>query len=72
MTSDQMTTDELRSLAYTEAVELFEGDSKAADRWLSSPAHGLGGCAPGSLMKTKEGIEKVRTLIGQLERGVLP
>ena len=55
MTSDQMTTDDLRSLAYTEAVELFEGDSKAADRWLSSPAHGLGGCAPGSLMKTKEG-----------------
>lgn len=72
MTNDQMTTDELRNLAYAEAVEMFEGDRGAADRWLSSPAHGLGSCTPDSLMGTKEGIEKVRTLIGQLERGVLP
>jgi uncharacterized protein (DUF2384 family) len=51
---------------------MFEGDRGAADRWLSSPARGLGSCTPDSLMGTKEGIEKVRTLIGKLERGVLP
>jgi putative toxin-antitoxin system antitoxin component (TIGR02293 family) len=67
-----MTTEELRSLAYAEAVEMFEGDRGAADRWLSSPARGLGSCTPDLLIGTKEGIEKVRTLIGKLERGVLP
>ncbi len=72
MTDEQMTTDELKDLAFAEVVEMFEGDRVAADRWLSSPAHGLGNRTPISLMETKLGIEKVRTLVGQLERGVLP
>jgi putative toxin-antitoxin system antitoxin component (TIGR02293 family) len=72
MNDDQMIINELKTLAHAEAVEMFEGDQRAAEQWLSLPARGLGNHTPDSLMGSKEGIAKVRTLIGQLERGVLP
>lgn len=63
---------ELRELAYEEILELFEGDKIAAGRWLSSSVRGLGNHTPISLMGTELGIQKVRKLVGQLERGVFP
>ena len=52
------------------ALELFEGDSRAAERWLSSPKAGLGGAAPSEFAKTEAGAREVEALIGRLEHGV--
>ena len=52
------------------ALELFEGDSRAAERWLSSPKAGLGGAVPSELAKTEAGAREVEALIGRLEHGV--
>jgi len=55
-----------------EATELFEGDARAAERWLISSQRALGNRPPFGLMGTAAGIQKIRTLIGQLEHGVVP
>ena len=52
------------------ALELFEGDSQAAERWLSSPRAALGGATPLELAKTEAGAREVEALIGRLEHGV--
>jgi putative toxin-antitoxin system antitoxin component (TIGR02293 family) len=61
----------LREIAITEAVELFEGDPRAASQWLTKPARALGHKAPGDCLSSEEGIEQVRTLIGRLEHGII-
>jgi putative toxin-antitoxin system antitoxin component (TIGR02293 family) len=61
----------LREIAIAEAVELFEGDAKAASQWLTKPARALGHKAPGDCLSSEEGIEQVRTLIGRLEHGII-
>ena len=71
MTQEQ-TTAELRELAFQEILALFEGDQAAANRWVASSVRGLGNHAPISLMGTKPGIQKIRTLVAQLEHGVFP
>lgn len=68
--AEERAVSELRELAFEEILELFEGDKIAAGKWLSSSVRGLGNHTPISLMGTKPGIQKVRTLVGQLEHGV--
>lgn len=60
----------LREIAIAEAVELFEGDQKAASQWLAKPARALGNKTPEDLLSSEEGVEQVRILIGRLEHGV--
>ena len=52
------------------ALELFEGDSRAAERWLSSPKRALGGAVPYELAETEAGAREVEALIGRIEHGV--
>jgi putative toxin-antitoxin system antitoxin component (TIGR02293 family) len=72
MNADTQNVDELRALMRQEATELFEGDARAAERWLISSQRALGNRPPFGLMGTAAGIQKIRTLIGQLEHGVVP
>ncbi|MDQ3817986.1 MAG: DUF2384 domain-containing protein [Acidobacteriota bacterium] len=58
------------SRVFARAIELFEGDDRAARRWLSSPQRALGGSTPLSLAKTEFGALEVQRLIGRLEHGV--
>jgi putative toxin-antitoxin system antitoxin component (TIGR02293 family) len=60
----------LREQVLAECIELFEGDSDAAERWLSQPVRGLGYQTPNELLSSETGIEQLRTLIGRLEHGV--
>lgn len=50
------------------AIELFEGDRKAADHWLHKAAKGLGGKRPIDVMEDDH--QQVIDLIGRIERGV--
>jgi putative toxin-antitoxin system antitoxin component (TIGR02293 family) len=58
------------SRVFGRAIELFEGDDRAARHWLSAPQRALGGVAPLSLAKTELGALEVQRLIGRLEHGV--
>lgn len=58
------------SRVFARAIELFEGDDRAARRWLSAPQRALGGAAPLALAKTELGALEVERLIGRLEHGV--
>ncbi|MFY3776317.1 MbcA/ParS/Xre antitoxin family protein [Marinobacter salsuginis] len=69
--TDTKTIEKLRVLAIQEAIALFEGDEMAAMKWMRTAQRGLGNRPPQGLMGTSMGIEKVRTLIGRLEHGVL-
>jgi putative toxin-antitoxin system antitoxin component (TIGR02293 family) len=42
------------SRIFARAIELFEGDDKAARHWLSAPQRALGGAVPLALAKTGE------------------
>lgn len=57
-------------IAIEEAIELFEGDQIAAERWLSSPAKALQGNQPRTMLSSEEGTERVRALIHKLEHGI--
>jgi putative toxin-antitoxin system antitoxin component (TIGR02293 family) len=52
------------------AVELFEGDVKAAKKWLQTPQRALGGAVPLEFASTEAGAKEVENLIGRLEHGV--
>ena len=55
---------------FGKALEVFEGNSRAAERWLSSPRAGLDGVVPSELAETEAGAGEVEPLIGRLEHGV--
>jgi putative toxin-antitoxin system antitoxin component (TIGR02293 family) len=59
------------SRIFGKALQLFEGDSEAARRWLSTPLRSLAGRKPISLAKTEPGAREVEHLIDRLENGVL-
>ncbi|MBD3620362.1 MAG: DUF2384 domain-containing protein [Chromatiales bacterium] len=61
----------LRADIYQAALQLFDGDQVAAERWLRTPAKALGGRAPLELLEFKDGTKVVRDLIGRLEHGVI-
>ncbi len=58
------------SRIYGKAIELFEGDNRAALQWLQSPLTALGGASPLALSKTEPGAQEVERLISRLEYGV--
>jgi len=56
---------------FEQAVELFEGDSAAALRWLTAPRKALEGKTPLAYARTELGAREVEDLIGRLEYGVV-
>lgn len=62
----------LVALVDVEALELFEGDLGAKNKWMTLPQASLGGRKPFEMLRTEEDIEAVRLLIGRLEHGSIP
>jgi putative toxin-antitoxin system antitoxin component (TIGR02293 family) len=58
------------SRIFGRAMELFEGDSKAARAWLTAAQPALGGLVPLELARTDVGANEVESLIGRLEYGI--
>ena len=56
---------------FSAAVELFEGNTIAAHRWLTQPVKGLDGELPINMIDTKTQTDTVIDLIGRLELGVV-
>ena len=55
---------------YGKAIELFNGDNRAALEWLHAPAPALGRKTPFSMLKAEPGSLEVERLISRLEHGV--
>jgi putative toxin-antitoxin system antitoxin component (TIGR02293 family) len=55
---------------FEKAVDLFEGDVAAANRWLQTPQEVLGNQTPLELASTDVGAREVENLILRLEQGV--
>ena len=55
---------------FARALELFNGDTAAARRWLTSPQTALGGAVPFDLARTEVGSREIETIIGRIEHGV--
>jgi len=53
------------------ALGYFEGDKRAASRWLMHPKVGLGGRVPIEFARTPEGSEYVVKLLGRMEHGII-
>lgn len=51
-------------------VDLFEGDTNEARRWLDTPQPGLGGEVPMDFASTEVGAREVEYLITRLEHGI--
>jgi putative toxin-antitoxin system antitoxin component (TIGR02293 family) len=66
MATDKKTKTEI----FAAATKLFDGDEKAARRWLTSPVYGLNGARPIDVAKSAAGAIEVRDLIGRLEDGI--
>ena len=58
------------SRLFGRAVQLFEGDSKAATAWLERPLPALGNTRPVDLVRTEVGALEVERVILALEHGV--
>lgn len=56
---------------YDATLDLFDGDKTMAHHWLNSPAIGLGGETPFSVIRTSTGANDVLSLISKIEHGVL-
>ncbi len=55
---------------FARAKELFEGDTVAARRWLTSAQRSLGGAKPLDYATTEVGAREVEGIIGRLEHGI--
>lgn len=60
---------QLISVVHSEALELFEGDAGAKNRWMNLRLPSLGGRKPSEMLRSEEDIEAVRIVIGRLEHG---
>ena len=58
------------SAIYEKALELFEGDGKAALNWLNTPKRAFNEQTPLVYSRTELGAREVENLIGRLEHGV--
>jgi putative toxin-antitoxin system antitoxin component (TIGR02293 family) len=56
---------------FERAVDLFDGDQAAANRWLKTPRRAFGGKAALEFAETEVGAAEVRDLIGRIEHGVI-
>ena len=70
MDNQPKTVDVLLEDVVTDAVELFEGDRRAAEAWLNQPLRAIGYEVPTLYMNSPEKIQNVRDIIGRLEHGV--
>lgn len=52
------------------SIELFEGDTIKAVRWLTTASRALGSVPPLEMAATETGSREVENLIGRLEHGV--
>lgn len=68
----QQSLSELKSLVWSEALDLFEGDEKEAGEWMSRNRPFLGNMAPEDMLDSHENIHRLRCFIQQIQRGVLP
>ena len=62
----------LISLVHAEALELFEGDVVAKNRWMTVPQAPLSGRKPSEMLRSEPDVEALRLLIGRLEHGSIP
>ncbi|MCW8354601.1 MbcA/ParS/Xre antitoxin family protein [Marinomonas pontica] len=60
----------LNERAHQLGLEVFGGEDKWKS-WIKASALALGGKSPESIMVTKEGINRVRDLLGQISHGVV-
>ena len=58
------------SAIYEKALDLFEGDGRAALNWLNTPKRALNAQTPLAYSRTELGAREVENLIGRLEHGV--
>jgi putative toxin-antitoxin system antitoxin component (TIGR02293 family) len=58
------------SIIFDMAVDLFDGNTAEARKWLQSPQTGLGNEAPLDFASTEVGAREVENLIGRLEHGI--
>ena len=56
---------------YDAALDLCDGNNDMAVQWLNTPALGLGGETPLSVIRTSTGANDVLSLIHKIEHGVL-
>jgi len=63
-------TEKKMQSVFRRALQLFDGDTKAARRWLSNPQPALGGAIPLKLAETEVGAREVEAAIGRIEHGV--
>jgi putative toxin-antitoxin system antitoxin component (TIGR02293 family) len=56
---------------YDKALEVFE-DEQAAEKWLKTPARGLGDTSPLMYAKSELGSQEVERLLIRIEHGVFP
>lgn len=52
-------------------IELFEGDKKFVEYWMSVPHKVFDGVTPLELMETEGGREKIVQVINQLDDGIV-
>lgn len=55
---------------FSEAIELFMGDSDAAQSWMMRRNRALGGASPFEMVRTEVGTREVEQLIARAEHGV--
>ena len=70
--SGQQSLSELKSVVWSEALDLFEGNEKEAREWMSRNRPFLGNVAPEDMLDSHENIHRLRCFIQQIQRGVLP
>ncbi|PPK51090.1 putative toxin-antitoxin system antitoxin component (TIGR02293 family) [Marinobacter persicus] len=64
--------DGLVAQIHMKALDLFEGDEAARDRWMRSPIRALGWKSPDQMLQSVEDIETLCLVIGRLDRGSFP
>jgi putative toxin-antitoxin system antitoxin component (TIGR02293 family) len=74
-TEGRLTSDESERLLrisriFEEAVDLFEGDSANALKWLTTPKKAFQNQTPLAYSRTELGAREVENLMGRLEHGV--
>ena len=68
----QQSLSELKSVVWSEALDLFEGNEKEAREWMSRNRPFLGNMAPDDMLNSQENIHRLRSFIQQIQRGVFP
>ncbi len=58
------------SRLFASVLALFEGNTDAARRWLTTPQPGLGGATPVAFGATEIGAREVEALVGRIEHGI--